>query len=679
MDNNNFWEEVEGKTFSHFLKERIHKVIFMLQSACRKNVFWTANIWRGIAVDLYETFYQASVRTLIAEIHAYKNAGMLLGKTASEEYESYCDILKDSGYIDSVYQRYPGLLHYLNEIEGMQFLFWRECLERLNNDWEEIVTWFHLHRETQVVSVRKSGSDSHCGGKSVVIIKTDSGKRIFYKPHSLENEIFLQEFTGDIYDKLGVKEFRYSILEKKDYGWVEEVIWQACESESEITGFFRRFGILAAITYTLGVGDLHYENLIAHGEYPVIIDAETLFEHMDPLYEWTEKTTGFYSALSSGLFPGGTADLNTAGISGGTGYTSSKEIPAIMNDKTSEICVGYQKVSMPEGKNHVNYQGVPVKWNNYSREIIDGFQATYHWFLTHKDWVLERVVIKGNKLNSRYVSGNTQFFSLGLYASMHPELMAQKQGRYQYLLKLYQNRTLGNLEMEEILRGDIPWLFRKLDDQNIYCGSGNAWADFFPDTIKEQLTSRMERLSEEDCELQKKVIELSCRIFGDESENKNDNIDTKQERKVKSSFDGIEYAKQIAEYILANAIKQGNIIFWLEIREEAGAAKIRPVDIYFYSGIAGIAVFFRKLYQVSGSYKNICKTLETMLFLYTERIYGGNVAPATKYPGMYSGEGSLVYAYQLLYRITKDKKYREYADMHSSILMQCTSQAMSVS
>lgn len=114
-------------------------------------------------------------------------------------------------------------------------------------------------------------------------------------------------------------------LEKVDYGWTEEVVRKECIDSEEVTNFYKRVGVLAATAYVLGIGDLHYENIIAHGEFPVIIDAETLFQHMDPLYQWTGKTTNFYSVLSSGIFPGGTAEWNIAGVCGGISGTSSKK------------------------------------------------------------------------------------------------------------------------------------------------------------------------------------------------------------------------------------------------------------------------------------------------------------------------------------------------------------------
>ena len=35
-------------------------------------------------------------------------------------------------------------------------------------------------------------------------------------------------------------------------------------------------GIIICVNYILRTNDLHYENIIAHGEFPVIVDLETI-------------------------------------------------------------------------------------------------------------------------------------------------------------------------------------------------------------------------------------------------------------------------------------------------------------------------------------------------------------------------------------------------------------------
>ena len=47
--------------------------------------------------------------------------------------------------------------------------------------------------------------------------------------------------------------------------------------------FYIRFGEILALSYILNATDLHMENLIAYGEYPVIIDLETFIQQPNSL------------------------------------------------------------------------------------------------------------------------------------------------------------------------------------------------------------------------------------------------------------------------------------------------------------------------------------------------------------------------------------------------------------
>lgn len=686
---------MNDKTFFPFYDERINRVVgkmqiefefkssFQTTYGCsaidetsdmqmyKTEKFWLEDIWNGITADLYEVFHKVAVRCLIVELHRCKDLGLLSGKTAEGEYDSYCNLLKDGQYVNTIYQKYPGLSYYLDELEEIQVCFWEDLLGHLVSDWEEIKEYFHIDAKSYISSIRRSGSDFHCKGRSVVIIETDQKKKIIYKPHSIENEIFLQNLLADIYKDLGLKEIFYLELEKKGYGWVEEITWEECGSYDEVVRFYKRVGVLAATAYILGIGDLHYENIIAHGEFPVIIDAETLFQHMEPFYQWTEKTTAFYSVLSSGLFPGGTADLSMAGVTGGDGCISLKKIPVIMYDKTSEICVDYQKVLMPKGKNHVRYQEKVIEWEDYEQEVLEGFQLAYEWFRENKDKVLKEILYSEDKLRSRYVSGGTQFFGMSLFASVHPELMTSIYDRRCYIEKICKDRKLGEQEIEAILRGDIPYFFRKLTDQSIYDDQKIVVCDSFELTIAEKMERRLKELCVEDRILQEKVIAYSNKVFKKECELKKEYGEKTVNDEEIMEFSGVECAKNIADYILENSIRQQDKIFWLGMEEENGTIKIRPVDIYFYSGIAGIAVFFRKLNRICGLYEEVCEKLEKMLFSYTNRVLYKKMDSATEYPGMYCGEGSVLYAYQLLHQITENKKYRDYADKHAAILTRC--------
>ena len=67
-------------------------------------------------------------------------------------------------------------------------------------------------------------------------------------------------------------------IDKKYYGWCEYVTAKPCQNVKALKRFYKRAGSLLAILHILSGSDIHRENLIAHGEYPVIVDFECLLQ-----------------------------------------------------------------------------------------------------------------------------------------------------------------------------------------------------------------------------------------------------------------------------------------------------------------------------------------------------------------------------------------------------------------
>ena len=51
-----------------------------------------------------------------------------------------------------------------------------------------------------------------------------------------------------------------------------------CMCAKEIKEYYYRCGAECCLTYVLGMTDIHMDNVIAHGKYPVIIDTEFMFD-----------------------------------------------------------------------------------------------------------------------------------------------------------------------------------------------------------------------------------------------------------------------------------------------------------------------------------------------------------------------------------------------------------------
>lgn len=97
---------------------------------------------------------------------------------------------------------------------------------------------------------------------------------------------------------------------------------------------------------------------------------------------------------------------------------------------------------------------------------------------------------------------------------------------------------------------------------------------------------------------------------------------------------------------------------------------IRPLGTYLYEGMSGLAIFFNALYTVDPQkeYLIICNAIEKELFTYTDEMCERNEGIENESSGAFGGEASIMYTYEVLYKITNKEKYLDYAKKHYKIL-----------
>jgi lantibiotic modifying enzyme len=159
--------------------------------------------------------------------------------------------------------------------------YWsNSCIEffsRLQNDRSLLLDELNIPIEIKIKSIHPSG-DTHNHGRSVVVVEFENGQSIIYKPRSVSLEFSFQEyirFFNKIHTSLNLRTIK--VLDREDYGWVEFVPFHEVENEEESDSYHFKLGFLTAIVYSLNGVDVFFENLIASGPDPVIIDLETMF------------------------------------------------------------------------------------------------------------------------------------------------------------------------------------------------------------------------------------------------------------------------------------------------------------------------------------------------------------------------------------------------------------------
>jgi lantibiotic modifying enzyme len=157
-----------------------------------------------------------------------------------------------------------------------------ETLGRLIEDKRFISRAFFAGRATgKIIDLRAGLSDPHNHGRTVMLLHFETGS-IIYKPRPGNGE---QEWFNFV-EWLNAQAFQpklkaAKILDREGYCWMELVDYRPCKDRAGACRFYQRLGGTIAIAYFLRAVDCHRDNVIASGEYPVLIDAEALW-HVPP-------------------------------------------------------------------------------------------------------------------------------------------------------------------------------------------------------------------------------------------------------------------------------------------------------------------------------------------------------------------------------------------------------------
>lgn len=161
-------------------------------------------------------------------------------------------------------------------------------------------TFFAARQVDKITDLRSGLSDPHNGGRTVMLVRCKGGS-IIYKPRCGDGEREWFKFIRHLNAEALRPDLRAAnVLCRNGYCWMEEIRCAPCKNQAAARRFYQRLGATIAAAYLLKAVDCHRDNVIASGEYPVFIDAETLWhERRGPKAQTSLETlfqTGFISA-----------------------------------------------------------------------------------------------------------------------------------------------------------------------------------------------------------------------------------------------------------------------------------------------------------------------------------------------------------------------------------------------
>lgn len=572
---------------------------------------------RSLAFRLYEMME----KTLVLELNVARMGGDLDGETPEARYACFVRRLVQPRHALPILAEYPVLARQGVETVERWRRFSLELLGHLAADRHDLERNFGELGELE--EVQGGAGDSHRGGRTVHVLTFSSGLRLVYKPRPLSVERHFQHLLAWLNERGEHPPFRVlRVLDRGSHGWSEHVAAGPCRSRDEVERFYLRQGGYLALLYALEANDFHFQNVLAAGEHPVLVDLESLFQQRVMTFD-PETASGqaaaliAYSVIRTGLLPqfawrdDSARPLELSGLGGAQGQVDAGARTMADRHGTDEMRMVHREVAFGGGQNRPSLDGVAVNALAWAGAIEAGFESVYRTILAHRDELLAA----GGPLDAfaddpvRVILRHTQFYRLFLLDCFHPDLQRDALDRDRHLDRLWigaetrpEIGRIAPLEAAELRALDVPLFSTRPASRDLVSGEGRRLVDFFDDCGLDLVRARLGTLGERDLDRQRWMIGASLRA-----------LDTSW-----SDRGGRQTAREASEpasrrRLLAAAERVGDRLAELALVGSAGEASWvgiaatdeqhfmpAPLGPDLYGGAPGIALFLAYLGALSG-------------------------------------------------------------------------------
>ncbi|RBP02480.1 type 2 lanthipeptide synthetase LanM family protein [Rossellomorea aquimaris] len=577
-------------------------------------------IVRELIQNLANELVSLLSRSAVLELHIYKLKEELTGDTPEERFSSFIEKqFGDPHQLVSFYTEYVTLARLLTTRTIFFVNNMKETLDHYVADYDELVSTMEIGN-AKIVALKPGMGDTHQKGHTVIRFEFDSGQTVFYKPKNLKVALSYNHLIKWINSKNELLDMPfYKIICRDTYSWEYNIEKKECVNEKQIANFYERFGQILGIMYCLKGGDFHYENLIAQGEYPYIIDLETLFQQSPPLNfpdfaNIKAKDAHVESVLFTSLLPQrfyrdvtDTEGIDMSGLNGKEQKLPYKVLSP-KNFSTDEMVFDYSEIMLTNKDNLPKLNNEPVSFTAYVQQIIDGFRNSTALFVKYKSELLNDGLIDDFKDKVvRVILRATQRYVNMLSEGTHPDYTRDALYREHLMENMwtypFKNKEVILHEINDMLEGDIPVFFNYPDSRDLIDGNGNRITNFLDRSSYELVRERIRDLSVDEIETQVSWLRVSLGDYDVNQQEKYSNqiVDPGNETMIDAQT-LISEAQKIGDHLLKSSIlsEDEKTMTWLDVtlgRNQSWSIEALPAD--FYDGLSGVALFYHHLYEVT--------------------------------------------------------------------------------
>lgn len=534
-----------------------------------------------------------------------------------------------------------------------------------------------------VLGIKSDLSESHNYGKNVMILETDIKKFVFkYRGVAIERSFF--KFLDYLNKNLSIKQYIPWIIDGGRYGWMEFIEQNDCKDTNSVKNFYERIGSQLCIHYIFGTTDLHSENLIAHGQFPIFVDLETLLSpllklnnsHLNSLNEYIDSTFGL-SVSRSGILPQWLLGPDTSVYNNSAlgGSKSGLHYPSIVwsNISTDQISYDYIDAEPTVDKNLVYKNSRIQDPDRYISSIICGFTKTYNYFFKNKESRHLRKELRNfENINIRFVFRATKIYTLLLEYLNHPDYMKSGVTRSiemdllakGFLVDLSKKHIFWDIlndELTQLENNDVPYYTTNTSIPSLVSTNAALYEDAFQFKPYKRLLSIVSSLSVSDLSLQVQIIKNSIETKSLGGEHKSFSKYT-GEKVVQPDNNFISTVIfDIANRILKSQITVNGRSTWVSFVSNivSHTYGYKPLGLDIANGNMGVALFIGALYAYSKDkiYKEALESILKPISDILTQDWSKQEFMHRFGTGGTTGVASIIYGFTKLYEYTADPSF----------------------
>ncbi|GAA4840039.1 type 2 lanthipeptide synthetase LanM family protein [Kitasatospora terrestris] len=622
-----------------------------------------------------------AARTLVKELHLARTAGRLTGADGRERFASFVARTGTAAGLARLFTRYPVLGRMLGQSATDAAEALVELAERLQADRQALVEGLFEGRDPgPLTGLELALGDTHQGGRAVAVLHFAAGRAV-YKPRSVEQHEVLDRAAAWLDAQvpgLGLRTPRS--VRGTGYGWLEFIEHRYCESTDQADAFYRRQGALLALLYAVDGADMHYENLIACADQPVLVDAETLFHSGLP----TATTAGddpaaralaasvHRTCLLPHLLIGehGALDISALGRATDGSYPSdvlrwldagTDRMRAVRGPAPSE---GARNQPLPQGR---------APYADHRAALYEGFRAGYDAICAHRGELLgeDGLLAQWATAPARLIARPTRLYAALLEESTHPDLLRDALARDSVFAVLWTEsvgdparQRLIEHETADLWRGDVPVFFHRPDRADVLTSREVRLAGLQAGSSLATVRAKVAAMDELDRFDQEWVISATLAVAA-----ANAPLTAPRSALAARPVPAVvpepsrllSAACGIGDELAARAVPGDGRVNWLGLERVAGEHwAVLPMGAGLAEGYCGVALFLAQLGAVSGAerYTALARQAVRPLPALLSALVADPELAAAVGPGALDGLGGIVYALLRLTDLLGDEELR---------------------